>query len=411
MKIGYFCMSPHVSLANAHRAPSVHIRAVVTSLQALGHQVCPYIYGDLLHPAEARLRRRAGPARRAHPLIQRARFLAGELLILWQDRTRDRALIEPVFRGDGLDLAYERLFAGKAAVSACARHHRVPLIVESNAPALERKSFWNTPLYPLIRAAERQVLRRADAVLLVSAALKRYYERDGIPAEKMVVFPNAVDPGQFSPERVNRNIRHELGLDGSIVVGFVGNVHPYHGPELLLPLARHLAEVEGLRFLIVGVGDLARQELRVFLEQEQLTSRIVLVGSVPNTDIPGYVQAMDICVLPRFMWYGSPMKIFEYGAMAKPIVAPDLENIREVLTHDQTALLFEPDNLAGLGAAIRALAASAELRVRLGGCAQRDILAHHTWANRAQRIVEIRAAIASGRWPRPAMGSASREGA
>jgi glycosyltransferase involved in cell wall biosynthesis len=177
----------------------------------------------------------------------------------------------------------------------------------------------------------------------------------------------------------------------------VGNIRAYHGVELLVPLARqlHLAK-DNLHFLIVG-DETGRDELKALLAREKLDNFFSLAGPVPNSEVPNYIAAMDICLLPRFMWYGSPMKIFEYGAMGKAIIAPDLENIREVLRHEETAYLFELDNIAALAQAVQTLVNDPPFRTQLGEAVRQYILAHHTWIRKAEKIVEVHDQIVSGK--------------
>ena len=394
MNIWYFNMNPNISLLNTHYAPSIHINETICGLQRLGHQVQYFSYADDLGRTEAKIRHGKNTLTHASQVILLVKPLVRDLYELYQNKFQDKSLIEPIFRNNSIDLVYERLFPSKSAVSACAQEHHVPVIVESNSSIEERKQYWGSPLLPLVNRVEQETLRRADAVTVVSTPLKRYYEKKGVASRKIVVLPNGVNEKRFSPERVLHNIRQDLGLEDKVVVGFVGNIHPYHGVELLLPLAHKLSLARNnIHFLIVGGG--GRDGVKAMLASENLARFFSLVGPVPNSEVPDYIAAMDICLLPRFMWYGSPMKIFEYGVMGKAVVAPDMENIREVLRHGETAYLFEPENITALAQAIQELVGNPQWRTQLGNTVRQHILANHTWTKNAERIVEIHDRITS----------------
>lgn len=389
MNIWYFCFDPKISLHNTQYAPSIHITETMGGLQSLGHQVRPFLYADNLRQTERGIRQNPLKLGQLNFLLGRAKPLLRDMYELYQNIFQDKSLIEPIFRNNSIDLVYERMWQSKSVVSACACQYKAPLIVESNTPVEARKQEWGSPLSFFIKRLEKKILQRADAVTVVSTPLKRYYEKLGVPSQKITVLPNAINEQRFSPGNMVHNVRAELGLDGKIVVGFVANIRTYHGIELLLQLARALQSARNeIHFLIVGSG-LGRDELETALAQENLDSLFTFVGSVPNSEVPAYIAGMDICFLPRSNWYGSPMKILEYGAMAKPIIAPDIETVRDMVQHGVTAFLFEPENIPAMAQAIQELAGNAQLRAQLGDSARRHILANHTWTKNAERIMEI----------------------
>ncbi len=128
--------------------------------------------------------------------------------------------------------------------------------------------------------------------------------------------------------------------------------------------------------------------------------RLTIAGAVDRDDVARYVAAFDIAVLPGVTPYSSPLKLFEYLQLGRPIVAPDTENIREILTHEQNALLFDTARTDALEAALERLCSDAALRERLGDRGRQTITAKSlTWDRNAERVVAIaRAAIlGSGR--------------
>ena len=117
----------------------------------------------------------------------------------------------------------------------------------------------------------------------------------------------------------------------------------------------------------------------------------MLISGVAERDaLAGYISTFDIALQPEVTAYASPLKLFEYMALGRAIIAPDAPNIREILTHDVDALLFEPDNPQSLASAIRRLVADGDLRARLGAAAADKIHREDiTWARNARRVIAL----------------------
>src|SRR5690606_27613788 len=119
--------------------------------------------------------------------------------------------------------------------------------------------------------------------------------------------------------------------------GFSGILRPWHGLELLLEaFARLAAGDPRLHLLIVGDGPI-RGELDAAIAARQLQDRVTITGRVPHAEVRDYVALMDVAVSPRATFYASPMKVLEYMAMGKAIVAPAMDNLRDILTDGDTA--------------------------------------------------------------------------
>ncbi len=394
MNIWYFYLDPGITLKDENSAPAIHIRETINALRRQGHSIKSILYEDIMSQAESTLRLTSREMSRRNRVFKVIKPLLRDVYELFQNLKDGRSLAA-IFRENPIDLVYERLAHNKSSVSAFAHKQMIPFIVESNAPVEEKKQYWGAPLDFATRALEKWTWQRADAITVVSSPLKKHYERMGADPRKIFVLPNGVNEETFSPDQVSRNIRSELGLEDKLVIGFVGTIVPYHGVELFLPLARaNMPFKTRLHFLIVGAGS-GRDELRSALKQEGLENQFTFVDPVPNAEVPNYLATMDIGLLPRFMWYGSPMKVLEYGVMGKVVVAPDQENIRDLLTHGQTAFLFKPDDATALEQAVQELAQDEALRKHLGTAVRQHILAHHTWAKNAERILGIYRQITS----------------
>jgi glycosyltransferase involved in cell wall biosynthesis len=178
-------------------------------------------------------------------------------------------------------------------------------------------------------------------------------------------------------------------LSASITVAYAGHLYAWKGVELLLEAVRKLPEV---RALIVGgherESDLAR--LRERAARLGIGDRVTFTGQVPPRDVPAFLARADVLVLPNpasaiSTRSTSPLKLFEYMAARRAIVASDLPAIREVLTSEVHALLVVPGDPGALAEGIQRLAQDPHLRERLVGAAF-GAVAEYSWSRRAERL-------------------------
>ena len=171
------------------------------------------------------------------------------------------------------------------------------------------------------------------------------------------------------------------------MLGFVGFVRDWHGLDAVI--AAMAADRDGPKVRLVVVGDgPARPALERQAAALGMAERVTFTGLQPREAIPALVAGFDIALQPLVVRYASPLKIFEYMAAGRAIVAPDQPNIREMLRDEETALLFDSDAAGAMWHAIRRLAGDAALRRRLGAAARAEIARRdYTWRGNAARIV------------------------
>jgi glycosyltransferase involved in cell wall biosynthesis len=171
-----------------------------------------------------------------------------------------------------------------------------------------------------------------------------------------------------------------------VVLGFVGFVRDWHGLDAVIA-AMAADRATRLELVIVGEGP-AVTALRAQAEALGAAERVRFTGLAAHEAIPALVAGFDIALQPRVVAYASPLKLFEYMAAGKAIVAPDQPNIREVLTDGETAVLFDPTVPDAMWEAIRRLVADPLLRGQLGAAARGEIgRRDYTWRGNAERVV------------------------
>jgi glycosyltransferase involved in cell wall biosynthesis len=303
---------------------------------------------------------------------------------------------------------YQRYSLNDFAGVRVARSYSVPLVVEYNGSEIWMSHHWGRPLkYERLSARIEQLnLRAADLVVVVSRAMKDEVVARGIAADRVLVNPNGVDINRYSPEVDATAVRSAHGLQGLTVVGFIGTFGPWHGAEALARAyvkfrISQPALAARVRLLMIGTGPTIDSVKKILTDGGAIDST-VFTGLVPQEEGPRYLAACDVLVSPHVPnpdgspFFGSPTKLFEYMAMGKAIVASNLEQIGEVLEDRKTAILVPPGDVDALAAGIARLVSDPALRRCLGAEARREAVAHHTWRQHTQRIVEkLRAVMQS----------------
>lgn len=207
--------------------------------------------------------------------------------------------------------------------------------------------------------------------------------------ERITVVPNGIVPERFPLPGLRPS-------DGPVMLGFVGFIRAWHGLDTVVAGMARQSDGPPVSLTIVGDGP-AREDLEAQAAALSIAGRVRFTGLVPHEQVPGLVGGFDIALQPKVTPYASPLKIFDYMAAGCAIVAPDQPNIREILRHEETALLFDPDDAGAMWQAIHRLTQDTALRQRLGAAARAELERQdYTWRGNAARIVgwaeqEIRA--------------------
>jgi glycosyltransferase involved in cell wall biosynthesis len=355
----------------SHDGQSVHIEEMVAALRAAGHEVLvvgPGFYAGSGFGGENRwvaMARRHLPGAIAELAELAYNVPASRRL------ARAAAAFEP-------DLIYERYNLYYLAGAWLARRRRILFHVEVNAPlADERGRFGGLRLARLARAAERFVWRSADRVFAVTTDLKQRIAAEAVAIERISVTPNGVNPDRFLP-------RPAQPMAENPVLGFIGFVREWHGVDTVI--RGMAAGTPALTLVVAGEGAVCA-ELERLARELGCAGRVRFIGLVARDVVPSLLTGFDIALQPRAVPYASPLKLFEYMAAGCAIVAPDQPNIREIVEHEKSALLFDPAKEGTMWQAIARLAADPPLRVRLGETARAEILRRDfTWRGNAGRV-------------------------
>jgi glycosyltransferase involved in cell wall biosynthesis len=241
----------------------------------------------------------------------------------------------------------------------------------------------------LARRIDAWVFSRADHILCVSSVLADETKQRGARSERVHILPNAIDPNRFRTPSSDHALRSRLGVEDSIVIGHIGLFYRWDRLDTLIEVVKSLRDKQPkIKVLLVGDGpemeNLRQTAFRLGMERE-----VIFSGPVPRDDVPAYIDAMDICVLPDSNAFGSPIALFEFMAMGKPCVVPDLGPMRDVMEDGATGVMFPHGDHDGLGAALLRLVEDPELRNQIGARAKRTVFERHTWSANARFVVQL----------------------
>ncbi|HLB69215.1 MAG TPA: glycosyltransferase family 4 protein [Thermoplasmata archaeon] len=293
-------------------------------------------------------------------------------------------------------LIYERRLSPKIAFAA-AHLLRVPYAVELNGIEEESAMLGRThsPSLRFLRRRVRSRMYRSSAkIVAVSEQMAQTVPKDfRLDPHHVVWIPNGVDLARFvtmDPRRA----RQELGWPDAPTVVFVGNLVPWQGIETLIHAVGHFSPGHpGVSIRVVGDGPM-RGSLETLAARVGLTDRVHFVGAVPYEAVPMCIGASTVCVAPftrnRNEKAGlSPLKLYEYFAGGRPVVASDLPGVREMVRSSGAGILVPPDDPRELANAIAFLASSPETSDRMGVLAREYAESHFSWALTAQRVESV----------------------
>lgn len=362
---------------------AVHIEEMIAALTDIGHEVrviSPDVGDDDALGTEA------GWVQRLKRVLPKTLYELLELIYSFVAYFRlVRAARE--FRPD---VIYERYNLFLISGMMLKFRLSIPLLLEVNSPlAQERGEFGGLGMPWLARWVEGVVWRNANFVLPVTRVLAGHIAARGVSEERIVVIPNGINEAHFAIAPSPLEAKKTLGCGGDLVLGFTGFVRDWHGVDRVICWMATKDAPVNARLLIVGDGP-ARADLEKLAGKLDLGNRVQFTGILPRAMVPDYVAAFDIALQPAVVPYASPLKLFEYLALGKAVVAPRQPNIEEVLTDGENALLFDSTVSGSLEAALTQLCANEELRKLIAsGAASTIERSGLTWHSNARRVTKL----------------------
>ena len=378
MRVAYVCTDPGIPVFGSKGA-SLHVRAVVRELRRRGHEVhlvCARLGGEA--PADlADLPLHRLPVVRAEATAERERSA----------RASDAA-VGAVLTALSPDLVYERYALWGRTATAWAQQHRVPSVLEVNAPLVEEQARHRGLVD---RAAAEQValdaLASAGTVVCVTDEVRAWAQERSPHPRRVHTVANGVETDRVRP----RTTPPTASGAERFTVGFVGTLKPWHGVDVLVEAVGLLVRRDPTyHLLLVGTGP-EHQRLLAQVERAGLGGHVELTGAVSAEQVPSLLHRMDVATAPYPHGddcYFSPLKVYEYLAAGLPVVASSVGVLPALLDHGRLGELVSAGDARELAAAIERLRHDDVRRLRLRREA-RAAAEHHDWSHVVGRILDL----------------------
>lgn len=365
----------------AQDGQSVHIQELTAAFKALGHELI--FVGPSLRP------KTFGEENGLLTFVRKIlpQFAQELLELLYGYRAYYK--LRHAYKTHKPDILYERHNLFLPAGGKLKKKTGIPYLLEVNAPlSEERAKHSGLALKSLASKMEARTWREADMAFPVSNVLADSLRASGVKNHQITVMHNGINVADYAD--VDRNkIRRHYNLDNRVVLGFTGFLREWHRLDHVISMIANFPEKTSPHLLVVGDGP-AINTCQQLAEELGIQDRVHFAGFKTRAEIPQYLAAMDIALQPAVTDYASPLKIFEYMISSLAIIAPNQPNIREILSHRQNALLFDPQDFAAAEDEILQLVTDANLRSTLGAAAKETITKRgYTWHDNAVHITNI----------------------
>ncbi|KKO46882.1 glycosyl transferase family 1 [Arsukibacterium ikkense] len=285
------------------------------------------------------------------------------------------------------------------AAAKVARRFNIPLVYEMRASwedaAVSHGSCKEGDLrYKIGQWLEKKALRSADYVVTICQGLADQIALWGVAKDRISVVANAVDITMFSPVTAkDPTLEQSLNLQGKTVLGFLGSFYRYEGLHILLDaFAQLLPTHPHLRLLLVG-GGLQEAALKAQADALNISAAVMFTGRVDHNTISRYYSLVDMFIYPRqairLTEMVTPLKPLEAMAQQGLVVASDIGGHRELIRHNDTGVLFAPDNPSQLALVLKQLLANQSDWPRIKQNGRNFVAKERTWQHTVAAILPV----------------------
>lgn len=390
MRILYLCADPGVPILG-RKGCSTHVREVVRALIRAGHQVrvvCANRGGD------------SGNGWKDLDIVEVSPLASKTIGFDLRHLLFNRRFSAEVLRQVGQfkpDVLYERFSLYSTTGHSISRRTDLPRLLEVNA-FLSDEQQGRIHFPPLAKAIDRYIVRNARHVVVVSEPLKKDVAELGIPVENIHKMPMCADILHFHPDKSGDSIRRKYGFEGRYVAGYVGTLTGWHGINMLYDVARIMAgQMKEFAFFLVGGDEAKVARHREKAAELGLQDHFVFAGSVPYSEVPEHIRAMDVTLVPDTTFWSSPTKLFEYQASGVPTVAPRYAAVVEAMEEGVEGLLFEPRDCEQFAKCLLELARDPERRRMMGENARKRVVQTHSIDQQIKQVVRLYEEMLAGK--------------
>jgi glycosyltransferase involved in cell wall biosynthesis len=288
---------------------------------------------------------------------------------------------------------YRNIWDGLAIAQNKKRLGYKTLFEVNGLPSIELKYHYpgiDASLLAKIKEQEIATLHLSDAIICPSNVTRDYIASLGLSRKRVTVVPNGVSPSDFTPSPLPpRSERVPVLL-------YIGTLADWQGLEVVIKALPKILEQRAVRLQIVGRGrSRQRKLLSKQIRKLGLEGNVTVQPAVPHHEVPALIAEADICVAPlglndRNVTQGAcPIKVLEYMASSRPMIASNMPIVRELVREDVDALLFSPNDPDDLARQVLTLLADFELSKRLSDSATERVLKKFTWHEAQKKLIKL----------------------
>ncbi len=377
MRIAYVCLDPGVPIFG-RKGCSIHCQEIIRALRQRGHVVelfATRLGADVPDDLSGIPTHRLGESLSSDPAT----------------RERELFALNPIVKSlladaEPFDLVYERHSLWSQSAMQFSHMQSIPGILEVNAPLVDEQKKHRTLLdESKALSAQNECFRHAKSIIAVSEEVAALIRQNGAARSKTTTVFNGVNCETFDLGTITDH-------SDRTIIGFVGTLKSWHGVSILLDaFALAYTQNPNIGLKIVGSGPEASNLQNQLVDfPVDVQSVIQWTGAIPNSEMPKVLSTFDIAVAPYpklVDFYFSPLKVLEYMAAGRAIVASRIGQIPDLIVNNQSGILVQPGCSAGLATAILELCSDFPLRQRLGLQARLCAVADHSWRHVVDRIL------------------------
>lgn len=305
-----------------------------------------------------------------------------------------------IFKKNKIDLIYSRSFNAylEGFLSSL---FQVPLVLEINGLQFEEgaklRGKSNNVIHGIQKIIARYSFNYPEKIIAITPKIRlQLNEEFNVDLSKITIVPNGVNENQFKPyTRKNAKLIKQYKVPTSAkIVLFVGAFDPWHGLENVPEAAKTVVEsYPGVKFVMVGDGKM-RPGIEKRVKKSGLSRHFIFTGSVPYKLVPLFINLSNICITPfpkenTHLKDSSPLKLFEYLACGRPVVATDVGGVAEIIKSSGGGLLVRPDDPDALSSGILELLKDEARQKEMGTRGRNYVLKNNTWKISARKVQEI----------------------
>ncbi len=285
-------------------------------------------------------------------------------------------------------LIYERYAFFCFAGIFISRKANIPIVLEVNeVGGFDRVR--PQKLVKLSKLFENYIFSNADVIITVSEFLKEQIVQRGGKRDSILIVSNGIDVKLFDKQINPDVLKQKYEISGSKIVGFVGYLVHWHCLDMLIEVfAKIRLKHPESKLIFVGDGVL-RDDLEKLAKSLGIESDFIITGRVDHSEVPDYINLFDVAIIPNSNEYRSPIKLFEYMAMGRVIVAPDQPPVLSVLEDGKTGFIFKNGDADDLYSKINAALVSDIVSQEIGVNARKTVLEKYTWDIHATSILQF----------------------